>query len=68
MDNEKQNAIQSVYVTVHGLDSKLVEMHLDRNTIRTDGERLYYDDNKNVLLVKDEDGTLHMQLILAKTK
>ena len=68
MNYEKQNAIQSVYVTVHGLDSRPAEMHLDKNTIRTDGERLYYDDNKNVLLVKDENGALHMQLILAKTK
>ena len=68
MECKEPTPIQSIYVTVHGPDLKPEELHLDKNTTRSNGEHLYYDNDKNVLLLKGQDGNLHMQLILAKPR
>lgn len=68
MKEQDANTFQSVRLLIKGLDSVPLSMMMNQAFQRENGEYFFYDTQKNVLTLLVKDGTLHLNIRLARNE
>ena len=66
--NKDANTFQSVRLFIKGLDSVSLCMLMNQAFQRENGEYFFYDKQKNVLTILVKDGTLHVNIYMARNE